>query len=253
MFGQSRSWHSIRTAVALALVLQIQSVFADNTLSLKKSRDNMISVEFSSTDAIAGIQFSVNARGGVKLDSFEGADRISSAAMGIYQYLKDDQTLNVVMLAPVRSSLPAGQGTIGKISLSLNTSTATDTLRVFLTNVVICDVGARILNVGTTDLVWNLRDSQPSNIALDQNFPNPFNPSTTIAYKLERAEHVRLVVYDITGRVVNTLIDQYQVAGRYTACWNADDSKGSKVASGMYFARLQAGSQVATMKMILAK
>ena len=105
----------------------------------------MISVEFSSTDAIAGIQFSVNARGGVKLDSFEGADRISSAAMGIYQYLKDDQTLNVLMLAPVRSTLPPGQGSIGKITFSLNATAAADTVRVFLTNVVICDAAAHEL------------------------------------------------------------------------------------------------------------
>jgi hypothetical protein len=173
--------------------------------------------------------------------------------MGIYQYLKDDQTLNVLMLAPVRSTLPPGQGSIGKITFSLNATAAADTVRVFLTNVVICDAAAHELSIGTADLAWSTREDRSADFTLEQNFPNPFNPSTTIAYKLERAEYVRLVVFDITGREINTLIDHYQNAGRYTPRWNGEDNRGSKVASGMYFARLQAGSQVATMKMILAK
>lgn len=256
MLGQSRNGIRITAVFALTLALQSQAALADNRLILKKSSDNAISIELSNTDAIAGFQFSINGRGGVKFGEYEGSDRMAAAGLGIYQYLKNDSTLNVVILAPYRASLPAGEGTFGKMSFTLSNTSATDTVRVFLSGVVICDAAAQYLNVTTTQLTWNLNGSngvQPSRFTLEQNFPNPFNPSTTIAYKLEQPTHVRLEVYDIAGRLINTLIDQYQVGGRYSARWNADDTRGSKVASGMYFARLQVGDQVAVAKMILTK
>lgn len=256
MLGRSRHGKRITAAIALVLALQTYNALADNTLSLKKSSDNVITVEISNTDAIAGFQFSINARGGIALQVYEATERSNAAGLGIYQYLKNDSTLNVVILAPYRASLPAGEGAIGKVSFTLSTNSATDTVRVFLTGVVICDAAAQYLNVTTTQLTWNLNGSngaEPSRFTLEQNFPNPFNPSTTITYKLEQPTHVRLEVYDIAGRLINTLIDQYQVGGRYSARWNADDSRGSKLASGMYFARLQVGDQVAVAKMILAK
>lgn len=256
MFGRSRSGNRITAAIALVLALQTYNAQADNTLSLKKSSDNAISVEISNTDAIAGFQFSINTRGGIALQAYEATERSNAAGLGIYQYLMNDSTLNVVILASYRASLPAGAGAIGKMSFTLNAQSATDTVRVFLTGVVICDAAAQYLNVTSTQLTWNLNGNsgtQPARFTLEQNFPNPFNPSTTISYKLETPTTVRLEVYDITGRLINTLIDQYQVGGRYSARWNADDSRGSKVASGMYFARLQVGNQVAVAKMILTK
>ncbi len=256
MLGGSRNGKLITAAIALVLALQTHTALAENKLSLKKSSDKVITVDLSNTDPIAGFQFSINARGGIALQSYEGTERSNAAGLGIYQYLKNDSTLNVVILASYRASLPAGEGSIGKMSFTDNNTSATDTVRVFLSGVVICDAAAQYLNVTTTELTWNLNGSntaQPSRFTLEQNFPNPFNPSTTITYKLEQPTHVRLEVYDIVGRLINTLIDQYQVGGRYSTRWNADDGRGSKVASGMYFARLQVGDQVAVVKMILAK
>ncbi len=256
MFGRSRHGNQITAAIALVLALQTYNALADNTLSLKKRSDNVITVELSNADPIAGFQFSINARGGITLQSYEGAERSGAAGLEIHQYLKDDSTLNVVILAPYRASIPAGEGVIGKISFKLSNISASDTVRVFLSGVVICDAAAQYLNVTTTQLTWNSNGSDgvhPPRFTLEQNFPNPFNPSTTITYKLEQPTHVRLDVYDIAGRLINTLIDQYQVGGRYSARWNSDDNRGSKLASGMYFARLQVGDQVAVAKMILTK
>ena len=256
MREHSRLGNQIAAGIALLLALNTHQTLANNTLTLKKSSDKAIMVELSNTDCIAGFQFSINANGGVRLQSYEGSDRSSAAGLEIYQYLKNDSTLNVVILAPYRRSLPAGEGTLGNMSFTLSAIPLSDTIRVFLTGVVICDVAAKNLDVTSTPLAWNLRgsnDAQPSSFTLEQNFPNPFNPSTTIAYKLKKPMHVRLAVYDITGRLINTLIDQYQVEGRFNARWNADDSRGAKVASGMYFARLQVGEKAVTQKMILTR
>jgi len=95
-------------------------------------------------------------------------------------------------------------------------------------------------------------EPQPGNIplafALHQNYPNPFNPSTTIDYQIPKQGNVSLKVYDIVGRLVRTLVNEVQGAGAYKVRFDA-----STLASGVYFYRLQAGSNVSAMKMILVK
>ena len=88
----------------------------------------------------------------------------------------------------------------------------------------------------------------PLLFALEQNFPNPFNPSTTIRYELAQDVHVTLVVYNSIGEQVATLVDARQAAGRYDASFNA-----SNFASGIYFYRLEAGDFVDVKRMALLK
>ena len=84
-------------------------------------------------------------------------------------------------------------------------------------------------------------------------YPNPFNTSTTLGYKLDRPANVKLVVYDITGRAVKTLVNQYQFQGQYNIRWESTDEAGLPVPSGTYVIRLQADDGIATKKMILTK
>ncbi len=90
--------------------------------------------------------------------------------------------------------------------------------------------------------------SLPAQFSLLQNYPNPFNPSTTIGYELSAAGHVTLMVYDILGRRVATLVDGYKHAGRYEVTFD-----GSKLASGIYFVRMTSGSYARTRKVVLVK
>lgn len=85
-------------------------------------------------------------------------------------------------------------------------------------------------------------------LELQQNFPNPFNPVTTISYNLPNVSKVKLVVYDVTGREVAVLVNDFQSAGKHTINFNAN-----KFASGVYYYRLQAGDIVQTKKMLLLK
>jgi hypothetical protein len=84
--------------------------------------------------------------------------------------------------------------------------------------------------------------------SLDNNYPNPFNPSTRISYSLPVDCYVRLVVYNITGQKVATLVDGYQTNGVKTVCWETKN-----VASGVYFYKLTADEFTATRKMVLIK
>jgi flagellar hook assembly protein FlgD len=89
--------------------------------------------------------------------------------------------------------------------------------------------------------------------ALYPNYPNPFNPTTTIRYDLSGGGPVRLTVFDITGALVRTLVDGERPAGIHEATWDGRDEKGREVASGVYFYRLEAGDYARTRKMLLVK
>jgi hypothetical protein len=88
----------------------------------------------------------------------------------------------------------------------------------------------------------------PTSYGLNQNFPNPFNPSTTISYSIPKTSKVSLKVYDIKGQVVATLFDGNQNAGNYITQFD-----GSKLASGVYFFRLVSDNFSETKKMMLTK
>ncbi len=90
-------------------------------------------------------------------------------------------------------------------------------------------------------------------IALEQNVPNPFNPTTTIRYFLPAEGNVALTIHDISGRVVTTLVNLRQSAGSHNVLWNGRNSRGESVATGIYLYRLKADNRVLTRKMILLK
>jgi len=93
----------------------------------------------------------------------------------------------------------------------------------------------------------------PSKFALRNNYPNPFNPLTTIAYDLPEKSRVILVVYDIMGQEVVRLVDTYSPAGYYKTVWDGRNSHGQPVSSGVYLYRIMAGNYSRTNKMILMR
>jgi photosystem II stability/assembly factor-like uncharacterized protein len=83
---------------------------------------------------------------------------------------------------------------------------------------------------------------------LEQNYPNPFNPSTQISYSLPDAGRVSLVIYDVLGREIAALADEFKQAGRYTVTWNSTQNSGIPVSSGVYFARLRVMNDLGGVK-----
>ena len=102
-----------------------------------------------------------------------------------------------------------------------------------------------------TDLPFD--QGQFATYRLSQNFPNPFNPSTSIRMSLPTAGRVRLVIYDLMGRSVKTLMDGSAKAGQYEITWDGRDQAGRRVASGIYIYRLEALGIALSKKMILLK
>ncbi len=92
-----------------------------------------------------------------------------------------------------------------------------------------------------------------SEFRLENNFPNPFNPSTTIRYQIAEAGPVKLVIYDMLGKEIRTLINNHRDSGSYEARWDGRDNNGRMMATGIYFYKISSGSFSKIKKMILVK
>ncbi len=90
-------------------------------------------------------------------------------------------------------------------------------------------------------------------LALEQNWPNPFNPSTTISYYLPESGRVRLEIFDVSGRRVACLVDKTQERGNHSAVWNGASESGRPAAAGLYIYRLTAGHETLSRKMVLVR
>lgn len=95
------------------------------------------------------------------------------------------------------------------------------------------------LSASPVTSVENSSPPAPVGFTLYPNFPNPFNPQTTIRYQLKQDAEIRLSIFDITGREVRTLFSGRQLAGEHSAIWDGADNRGQIVASGIYFVKLQ--------------
>jgi uncharacterized repeat protein (TIGR02543 family) len=96
-------------------------------------------------------------------------------------------------------------------------------------------------------------DVMPETFALQQNFPNPFNPTTEIRYDLPQPEYVTIDIFDVRGRWVTTLVDMQMPAGSYKVIWDAVDSAGTRMPTGLYFYKMTAGSFREIRRMVLLK
>ena len=111
-----------------------------------------------------------------------------------------------------------------------------------------------VLDLGQTVGIDDDVQVNPYDYALHDNFPNPFNPETQIRFSIGSQENVKLIVYDVVGRQVRTLIkgNAYD-PGFHVVNWNGLDDQGQKVPSGLYIYRIKAGSFIADKKMLLVK
>jgi hypothetical protein len=102
--------------------------------------------------------------------------------------------------------------------------------------------------LSTPTAVGRSEGALPENIYLNQNYPNPFNPTTNVEFQVPSLGFVRVLVFDLLGREVATLLNEQKAAGMYTVQWNAHE-----VPSGVYVCRLDAGGLVQSRKMVLIK
>jgi hypothetical protein len=138
-------------------------------------------------------------------------------------------------------------------------------LRLLSYEFVILDVNGASCEFGLDDIYWddgvtiNIIEDEfaenltPTKFSLQNSFPNPFNPVTTIRYDLPENSYVNVTVYDMLGRKVRTLVNTTQDAGYKSVLWNATNNYGKPVSAGVYLYQIRAGEFVQTRKMVLLK
>jgi hypothetical protein len=106
--------------------------------------------------------------------------------------------------------------------------------------------GDQLFSYGTAEVLSE--SSVPEGYIIEAAYPNPFNPSTSFRFGLPVSEHIKVVVHDISGSVVETLVDSDMSAGYHQVTWNASDQS-----SGVYFVKLVGSMGVSTQKIVLVK
>ncbi|HVP37406.1 MAG TPA: C25 family cysteine peptidase [Terriglobales bacterium] len=115
-------------------------------------------------------------------------------------------------------------------------------------------------NLNAKSDIKDSKQNQTLNFSLGPNYPNPFNPTTTLPYRVGSSQfmvhssiHTTLRIYNILGQLVRTLVDEENLPGIYRIIWDGKDQKGNSVSSGIYFYRLEAGDYQETRKMSLVR
>jgi hypothetical protein len=110
-----------------------------------------------------------------------------------------------------------------------------------------------VQKVGTTTAVGSTNSNVPKVFDLSNNYPNPFNPSTKIQFAVPNEQNISLVIYNILGQRVRTLVQGVRPVGQYTVTWDGKDEAGRTVESGVYICRLETGSIALVKKMLMLK
>ena len=120
-----------------------------------------------------------------------------------------------------------------------------------LVDVTLAGKGGKSISVSTQS--FDVGFSAPLQTKLNGNYPNPFNPTTNISYQLSEGMNVDLIVYDLKGAEVRTLVSSFQEDGNYTAMWDGRNNDNQQVSSGSYKVVFRAGNHTETLNMTLLK
>ena len=216
----------------------IRSTAADYFTFGSQTGDNSLPVELVSFEAITDV-------GNVTL-KWETASELNNMGFNVYRALSGKEEEWVT----VNNELIPGQGTYPNETQYSFTDNGVESGRTYLYKLE----SVSLTGVRVEEKVIEVAVPFPDQYALFNNYPNPFNPKTTIRFQLPETQQVKVVIYDIRGSVVKTLVnnDVYN-AGDHRVVWDATDERGNRVASGMYIYSFQAGKFNKIGKMILLK
>ena len=202
---------------------------------------------------IADVPEYLTVTGITPLDRFENGTIDGSSG-------EDDDQMFYFLGYDFATGIMPGEGPILRVDVEMNQNIQNPSVMLLFESVATGDDGANpVTSVAdgfgqfTVSLSTSADVVLPGKFALHPNYPNPFNPATLITYDLPAESDIQLVIYDLMGRKVKTLINDVELAGRKTAVWYATDDFGNPVSAGVYLYRLHGGDKTFTRKMILMK
>ena len=249
------------TKVFLTLTFVFSSMIANDAVILEKTAEiadqsikrGNINLHLESKFDIYGVQFDVKYNS-QELNLTEEGIISKVPGIEIYSRIKEDGNAVVLMFS---------MG--GDKVLDINVSNIADILevnfepvnmfngtsQVELIDVILAGKGGEEVSVSTA--AFDVSYYAPQQTSLSKNYPNPFNPSTTIDYQLSKAGIVSIIVYDLKGAEVKTLVHKHQEAAYHNLVWNGLNDNGQNVASGRYLLKMTAPEYSKTITMTLLK
>jgi len=192
----------------------------------------------------------------VEMSSWMGPDMVT--------FVRIDTALSRVSIGlshTINRSGVEGSGLIARVLMFFfDGMPSSELVRFRMEDVVAIDHSGRSLTLDVivksftiTDMNSHEEGEVPTEFALGQNAPNPFNPTTTITYEIPKSSRVTLEIYNLLGARIRTLVNTQKEPGRYTVQWDTRDEYGLPVSGGMYLYRMQAGSYFEVRKMLLIR
>lgn len=170
----------------------------------------------------------------------------ASGQVAGYGVTNTDGSFTVAELAPGTYTV-----TVDKLDYSTASTTATPTYDPVTGVAIPSTVAPLIIDAAVTAVETD--PVLPAEFVLEQNYPNPFNPSTQILFALPQAGKVSLIIYNLLGQKIMTLVDGTLASGTHAVNWNGRDARGLQLPSGVYFYSLKTSNFTATKRMILMK
>ncbi len=244
-----------RTSILLTVALGVTLAFGGQVALEKDLNSSALKLSLANSTSnkeVKGLQFHLNYNSDeVKFEeasslldgfTFEYNSDNNGVVKGII-FSMDGKSLNPEELSNViEFNFTPVDGFAGKSDIHLN-------------NVVVAGKHGENITADYTFPVSSVsfENTLPLSTSLSKNYPNPFNPSTTIPYELKEDGMVSLVVYDLNGAEVRTIISENVSAGSYQAVWNGLNNAGQQVASGRYIVKMNAPGFSDTITMTLLK
>ena len=228
-----------------AAKVAIERPMSDLSLSLTGEADEAtsmyyVNVNLSDVDAINGFEFTMRYND----MALEIARESISGLVGLNITTDKDGVLTV-------ASMFNGEEFDGSVTIGFRSLSRERNISLEITNALVADNNFGVSTVA--DLSGATLKVLPAVYELSKNFPNPFNPTTTIEYSIPTAGHVELVIFNMTGQKVRTLVSDAKDAGFYKAVWDGKNEMGETAASGLYFYKLVSGNFNKIEKMTLIK
>jgi hypothetical protein len=233
----------------------------NSTLYVKNSGSN----KTSSFGLDAKIIFSVSSKGidvilenevpvrgiQIELDNLSNVPEnfLATSTFGRISYKSFGNSLRAIIYDDANGSvIEPGNHIIAKLPFVIN-----DLASVKINDVTISGIEYNRITKSSSEIVFASETVLPTEFSLEQNFPNPFNPSTIVRFSVPKTSDVSVVIYDFTGSEVKTLFSGTVEAGTKTASWDGTNNSGNILSSGTYFVRMISGDFVQTRKMIFLK
>jgi len=227
----------------------VSAVFAATSVTLNNTATDIV-IELNSDADIYGIQFDLRydaSKLSVDATSVTGAEDVYAADKG-------NGIVRVLMFDLDGQPLTAKSGThLINLPFEVSNSNDASSLLEFTGELIVAGYNGEKIEANFEDNYLTLDGALPSTTSLSKNYPNPFNPSTTIEYSISKPGHVSLVVYDLNGSTVKTLVNDFAGRNNYSVTWDGKNDSGQQVASGQYFYVMQAPGFTSTEYMTLIK